>query len=192
MAAIDTDPNEGADLDADVKSLLPHAAQVLLHILQHARNLIPAAPPRVRVKVLRLATATLERAPAHLLAQQNNTLNNFKWVAMEGPQVYQMLILARHSQLLDGTDTTIDCLVDGQRRVVEPRIILMFDYESEHGTLLAFNDVFSYHLQRQPNGPRDDLGYVKLTRSAVSIPSSAAAVELAAHAVPAFSATSSA
>ncbi|KAI9175967.1 hypothetical protein H9P43_006331 [Blastocladiella emersonii ATCC 22665] len=51
----------GRHLENDGKSLLLHAAQVLLHILHHARNLIPAAPPRVRVKLLRLATATLER-----------------------------------------------------------------------------------------------------------------------------------
>ncbi|KAI9184191.1 hypothetical protein H9P43_003244 [Blastocladiella emersonii ATCC 22665] len=59
--AMETDPNEGADLDADGKSSLPHAAQVLLHILHHARNLIAAAPPRVRVELLRLATATLDK-----------------------------------------------------------------------------------------------------------------------------------
>ncbi|KAI9184129.1 hypothetical protein H9P43_003182 [Blastocladiella emersonii ATCC 22665] len=63
--AMETDPNEGADLDADGKSSLPHAAQVLLHILHHARNLVPAAPPRVRVELLRLATATLDKLPGY-------------------------------------------------------------------------------------------------------------------------------
>ncbi|KAI9175462.1 hypothetical protein H9P43_006823 [Blastocladiella emersonii ATCC 22665] len=125
-------------------------------------------------------------------------------------KVYQTVILAKHSELLDKTVqefiharvvtlygslrwvTMIVRLDDGQRRFVEPRIFLEFDYEDGKGTMYAFNVVFGYHFQRQLNGPHDDLGYLKLTRSAAPFAMSAAAVAVAAHVVPAFSATTSA
>ncbi|KAI9152645.1 hypothetical protein H9P43_009441 [Blastocladiella emersonii ATCC 22665] len=116
---------------------------------------------------------------------------------------YQTLILARHSEFLDETVqesiharvvTLYGSLswVTMIRRFVEPRIFLEFDYEDGKGTMYAFNVVFGYHFQRQLNGPHDDLGYLKLTRSAAPFAVSAAAVAVAAHVVPASSATTSA